>query len=93
MQFIVSEVFKFDNNQYPEYFDKLFCSVVAENGVITCLKLPFRKTKLGIQSLSYVVYIYIYIYNYGSTQTYTKLKIYNHQTLKYSKGIWEWKEN
>ena len=28
-------------------------------------------------------------YNYGSTQTYTKLKIYNHQTPKYSKGIWE----
>ena len=29
----------------------------------------------------------MYIYNYGSTQAYTKLKIYNHQTLKYSKGI------
>ena len=32
----------------------------------------------------------------GSTQTYTKytkLKIYNHQTPKYSKGIWKWKEN
>ena len=29
---------------------------------------------------------YIYIYNYGSTQTYTQLKIYNHQTPKYSKG-------
>ena len=27
--------------------------------------------------------------NYGSTQTYTKLKIYNRQTPKYSKGIWE----
>ena len=39
------------------------------------------------------IYIYIYIYNYGSTQTYTKLKIYNHQTPKYSKGIWDWKEN
>ena len=70
MQFIASEVFKFDNNQYPEYFDELFCSVVAENGIITCssnkyLKLPFRKTKLGIQSLSYVVvYISIYIYIY-----------------------------
>ena len=36
---------------------------------------------------------FLYIYNYGSTQTYTKLKIYNHQTLKYSKGIWEWIEN
>ena len=30
--------------------------------------------------------------DYGSTQTYTKLKIYNHQTPKYSKSIWEWKE-
>ena len=27
--------------------------------------------------------------DYGSTQTYTKLKIYNHQTPKYSKSIWE----
>ena len=27
------------------------------------------------------------------TQTYTKIKIYNHQTPKYSNGIWEWKEN
>ena len=40
-----------------------------------------------------LISFYIYIYNYGSTQTYTKLKIYNHQTPKYSKGIWEWKEN
>ena len=31
----------------------------------------------------------VFLYNYGSTQTYTKLKIYNHQTPKYSKGIWE----
>ena len=30
-----------------------------------------------------------FLYNYGSTQTYTKLKIYSHQTPKYSKGIWE----
>ena len=29
-------------------------------------------------------YIYIYIYDFGSAQTYTKLKIYNHQTPKYS---------
>ena len=39
------------------------------------------------------IYIYMYIYNYGSTQTYTKLKVYNHPTPKYSKGIWEWKEH
>ena len=58
MQFIVSDIFKFENDQCPDYFNEIFCSV-GENGVITCssnkkLKLPFRKTKLGIQSLSYV---------------------------------------
>ena len=42
----------------PDYFDELFCPV-GGIGVITRspnkkLKLPFRKTKLGIQSLSYV---------------------------------------
>ena len=34
-------------------------------------------------------YSIFFKYNNGSTQTYTKLKIYNHQTSKYSKGIWE----
>ena len=58
MQFIVSEIFKFQNNQCPDYFDELFCNV-EENGVIKCssnyeLKLHFQKIKLGIQSLSYV---------------------------------------
>ena len=33
------------------------------------------------------------IYNYGYTEKYTKLKIYNHQAPKNSKGIWERKEN
>ena len=58
MLFIASDIFKFQNDQCPDYFDDLF-SPVGENGVITRssnkkLKLPFRKTKLGIQSLSYV---------------------------------------
>ena len=58
LQFIVSEFFKFQNDQCPDYFNEIFCPV-GENGVITRssnkkLKLPFRKTKLGIQSLSYV---------------------------------------
>ena len=58
LQFIVSDIFRFQNNQCPRYFDELFCPV-GENGIITRssnkkLKLPFRKTKLGIQSLSYV---------------------------------------
>ena len=31
----------------------------------------------------------MYIYIYDSTQTYTKLKIYDHETTKCSKGIWK----
>ena len=58
MQFIFSDIFKFQNDQCNDYFDELFCPV-GENGVITGssnkkLKLPFRKTKLGIQSLLFV---------------------------------------
>ena len=58
LQFIVSDIFKLQNDQCPDYFDKLFCPI-DENGVITRssikkLKLPFQKTKLGIKSLSYV---------------------------------------
>ena len=49
---------KFYNNQCPDYFNEVFCPV-DDNGVATryCdkkLKLPFRKSKLGMQSLSYV---------------------------------------
>ena len=52
------KVYKFQNDQCPDYFHKLFCPVV-ENGVIKpsfnkILKFPFWETKLGIQSLSYV---------------------------------------
>ena len=48
----------FQNDQCPDYFNELFYPVV-ESDVITRssnknLKLPFRKAKLGIQSLSYV---------------------------------------
>ena len=51
LQFIVSDIFKFYNSE-------LFCPV-DDNGVATgcCnkkLKLPFGKSKLGMQSLSYV---------------------------------------
>ena len=50
--------FKFQSDQCPDYFNELFCPV-GKNGVTTRssnkkLKLPFRKTKLTIQSLSYV---------------------------------------
>ena len=58
LQFIVSDIFKFYNNQCPDYFNEV-CYPADDNGVATrcCnkkLKLPFRKLKLGIQSLSYV---------------------------------------
>ena len=57
MQFIVSDIFQCQNDQCPDYFDERICPV-GENGVITCssnrkLKLSFRKTKQGIQNLSY----------------------------------------
>ena len=58
LQFIVSDTFKFQNNQSPSYFDALFCPF-RENDAITSsynkkLKLPFKKMKLRIQSLSYL---------------------------------------
>ena len=58
LQFIVSDVFKIYNNQCPDYFHEVFCPV-GDNGVATrcCnkkLKLPFPKSKLGMQSLTYV---------------------------------------
>ena len=55
LQFIVSDIFKFYSNHYPDYFNEVFCPV-DNNGVTTCscnkkLKLPFCKLKLGIQNL------------------------------------------
>ena len=52
LQFIVSDIFKFYNNQCPDYFNEVFCRV-DDNGVATRsfnkkLKLTFRKTKLGM---------------------------------------------
>ena len=48
----VSDIFKFYNNQFPDYFDEFSCHV-DDNSVITRssnkkLKLTFGKTKLGI---------------------------------------------
>ena len=63
---------------------------------IKILKFRQKQVKLVLEWKSYHLnfnLLYIYIYNYGSTHTYTKLKIYSQQTPKYSKGIWEWKEN
>ena len=58
MKFIISDSFKFQNDQRSDYFYELFCPV-SQNSVITHssnkkLKLPFQKTKSVIQSLSYV---------------------------------------
>ena len=58
LQFIVSDICTFCNNQCPNCFNEVFCPV-DNNGVATCtrskkLELPFRKSKLGMQSLSYV---------------------------------------
>ena len=58
LPFIVSDIFKFHNNQFPDYFNEVFC-LIDDNGVATrcCnkkLKLSFRKSKLGMQSLSHV---------------------------------------
>ena len=55
---IVSDIFKFYNNQCPDYFNEVFCPV-DDIGVAKCccnkkLKLPFHKSKLGMQSLSYI---------------------------------------
>ena len=51
LQFIVSDISKFYNNQCPDYFDDVFCPA-DDNGVAMCccnkkLKLPFRKSTLG----------------------------------------------
>ena len=58
LQFIVSDIFKFYNNQYPDYFTEVFCPVDNNGAATRCcnkkLKLPFRKSKLGMQSLYYV---------------------------------------
>ena len=57
LEFIVSIV-KFYDNQCPDYFNEIFFPV-NNNGVTThsCnkkLKLPFRNSKLGMQSLLYL---------------------------------------
>ena len=58
LQFIVSDIFKFYNNQCPDYYNEIFCHVDDDGVATRCckkkLKLTFRKSKLGMQSLSYV---------------------------------------
>ena len=58
LQFTVSHILKFCNNQCPDFFNEVSYPV-DDNGVAThsCnkkLKLPFCKSKLGMQSLLYV---------------------------------------
>ena len=58
LQFIVSDIFKFYNNQCPDYFSEVFCPVDTNEIAVCCcnkkMKLPFLKTKLGMQSLLYI---------------------------------------
>ena len=59
LKFIVSDIFKFYNNQCPDCFNEVFCHV-DDNGIVKrcCnkkLKLPFCKLKIGMQSLLYAV--------------------------------------
>ena len=58
LQLNASDIFNFYNNQCPDYFNEVFCAVDG-NGVATLycnkkLKLPFCKSKLGMQSFSYL---------------------------------------
>ena len=58
LQFIVSDIFKFYHNQCSDYFSEVFFPLDNNGVAASCcnkkLKLPFRKSKLGMQSLSYV---------------------------------------
>ena len=58
LQFISSDIFKFCSNQCPDYFNEAFCPVddygVAMHSCNKKLKLPFHKSKLGMQILSYI---------------------------------------
>ena len=58
LQFIVSDIFKFYNNQCPDYFSEVFCPVDTNEIAVYCcnkkMKLPFLKMKLGMQSLLYI---------------------------------------
>ena len=57
LQFTAS-IFKFYNNRCSDYFHEVFCpfddNEVATSSCNKKLKLTFRKSKLGMQSLSYV---------------------------------------
>ena len=60
LQFIVSDIFEFYSDQYPNYFNEVFCPV-GDDSVTTCsyskkLKLTFQKTRLRIKNLFYVGY-------------------------------------
>ena len=51
LQFIVSDISKFYNNQCPDYFDDVFCPADDEGVAMHCcnkkLKSPFRQSTLG----------------------------------------------
>ena len=88
LQFIVSDIFKFYSiqSQCPDYFNEVFCPV-DYNGVATrcCnkkLKIPFRKSKLGMKSLSYVgPTTWIKLPN--NLKTATRINCFKHDIKKY----------
>ena len=58
LRFIASDIFKFYDSQYHDKFNEVYCPVddndVATRSCNKILKLPSGKSKLGMQSLSYV---------------------------------------
>ena len=83
---VVSDIFKFYNNQCPDYFNEIFCPV-DDNGVATrCynkkLELPFHKSKLGMQSFSYVGPS-AWIKLHDNLKTATSVNCFKHNIKKY----------
>ena len=58
LQFVVSNIFEFSSNQYPDYLNEVFCTVdddgLASRSSSQKLKLSFCKSKIGKQCLLYV---------------------------------------
>ena len=87
LQLTVSDIFKFHNSQCPDYFNEVFCPV-DDSGVATRsrnknLKLPFRKSKLGMQSLSHVGPSSTWNKLPNNLKTATSLNCFKHDIKKY----------
>ena len=87
---VVSDIFKFYNNQCPDYFNEIFCPVddneVNENDNTRCynkkLELPFHKSKLGMQSFSYAGPS-AWIKLHDNLKTATSVNCFKHNIKKY----------